>query len=92
MGWKKGLLFVVVTLLLLTGLKGLQPTFRHWKNERQVDELLRTDAFFRTIVADHPALREALRVAIVRAYDTQRPEDLLRVQNEIIGPLLPKYM
>lgn len=92
MSAKKVVAFVLVSLGLVTLLRVAMPAVRHWQNERRVDELLRTDSFFSTVVADQPEVRGPLRAALVEAYDSGRAEDALLFAHTVLGPLYPAYL
>jgi hypothetical protein len=89
---RKSLLAASAALLSALAVGAAAPAVRRWNHARRVDELLRTDPFFRTVVADTPSVREPLRAAMVAAYATGNPDAVFVAGNELLAPLLPAYV
>jgi hypothetical protein len=77
---RKSWLAALAALLLALAVGMAVPAVRRWNHGRAVDELLRTDPFFRTVVTDTPSVRQPLRAAMVAAYTTGNRYERLRAR------------
>jgi hypothetical protein len=66
----------------------LVPRARAWQQERDVDEMLRSDSLFVAVIQDEPSLREPLRAGLLRALrEGERGEATLAGQRLISARL-----
>jgi hypothetical protein len=85
-------LFVAFAALFTLGSVTFMPRARAWKQERDVEDLLRTEPLFAAVLEDEPSLREPLRGALLTALRGGQRSEALLVGQRRLSPTLWGYV
>jgi hypothetical protein len=85
-------LFVSAIVLFTLGSATLMPHARAWKQQRDVEGLLRDEPLFAAVLEDEPSLREPLRAALLTALRGGQKSEALLVGQRLLSPRLWRYV
>jgi hypothetical protein len=85
-------LLVSFVALFTLGSALLMPHARAWKQERDVEDLLRAEPLFAAVLEDEPSLREPLRDALLTALRGGQRNEALLVGQRLLSPRLWRYV
>jgi hypothetical protein len=89
---RRTVLFVSFVVLFTLGSSALLPRARAWKQERDVEELLRDEPLFAAVLEDEPSLREPLRSGLLGALRSGRRGEAVPVGQRVLSPALWRYV
>lgn len=85
-------LFVSFVALFTLGSATLMPHARAWKQQRDVESLLRAEPLFAAVLEDEPSLRQPLRAALLTALRRGQRSEAVLVGQRLLSPRLWRYV
>jgi hypothetical protein len=85
-------LFVAFVALFTLGTATLMPHARAWMQEREAEDLLRTEPLFEGVLEDDPSLREPLRAALLAALRGGQKGEARLAGQRLLSPRLWRYV